>query len=103
MYEASDDPESKPKQVVHGFLDEFVEVMTARMWNRADALGIPRVVVVNMLDRERADFATVMDALQAQLSDKCVAISIPIGHDSSFRGVIDVLHMCIYDDPGRAA
>src|SRR5207249_1044770 len=49
-----------------------VEVQTSRQWRRADELGLSRVVVVNMLDRERADFFRVLEALRAQLSERCV-------------------------------
>src|SRR5947207_11885282 len=45
-----------------------VEVNTGRVWNRAEELGLSRVVVVNMLDRERADFQRVLAALKAQPS-----------------------------------
>src|SRR5438067_11430977 len=48
-----------------------VEVQTMRQWARADEGGLSRVLVVNMLDRERADFFRVLEALRAQLSDKC--------------------------------
>jgi len=51
-----------------------VEVNTARGWKRADEYELSRVVFVNMLDRERADFFRVLDALRSQLSDRCVAI-----------------------------
>src|SRR3982751_269955 len=47
-----------------------VEVQTSRLWKRADDLGLSRVITVNMLDRERADFFRVLDALRAQLSDR---------------------------------
>ena len=56
-----------------------VEVNTARVWARAEALELSRVVFVNMLDRERADFYRTLAALQEQLSDRCVAIQLPIG------------------------
>ena len=56
-----------------------VEVNTARVWARAEALELSRVVFVNMLDRERADFYRTLAAVQEQLSDRCVAIQLPIG------------------------
>src|SRR5204863_10214804 len=45
-----------------------VEVQTMRHWQRADAAGLSRVIFVNMLDRERADFYRVLEALRSQLS-----------------------------------
>jgi elongation factor G len=77
-----------------------VEVNTARVWSRADELGLSRVVVVNMLDRERADFSRVLAAVQEQLSDRCVAIELPIGSEHELTGVVDLLHNCAYMDPG---
>jgi elongation factor G len=80
-----------------------VEVNTARVWNRADELGLSRVVFVNMLDRERADFFRVLAAVQEQLSDRCIAIQLPIGSEHELAGVVDLLHNCAYlgADGGR--
>jgi elongation factor G len=77
-----------------------VEVQTSRLWTRAEGHGLPRVVFVNMLDRERADFFRVLDAMQAQLSQKCVAVHLPIGSEHELEGIVDLLHMCAYMDPG---
>ncbi len=79
-----------------------VEVNTGRVWNRAEELGLSRVVFVNMLDRERADFHRVLAALQEQLSDRCIAIQIPIGAEHELEGVVDLLHNCAYLDPNGA-
>jgi len=76
-----------------------VEVTTSRVWKRADEYELSRVVVVNMLDRERADFFRVLEAAHAQLSDRCVAIQLPIGSEHEVTGVVDLLHMCAYMDP----
>jgi elongation factor G len=76
-----------------------VEVGTARVWKRADEYELSRVVFVNMLDRERADFFRVLDAIRAQLSDRCVAIQLPIGAEHEVSGIVDLLHMCAYMDP----
>src|SRR5437868_3429772 len=50
-----------------------VEVNTNRVWSRADEYELSRVVFVNMLDRERADFYRVLNAAREQLSDRCIA------------------------------
>jgi elongation factor G len=76
-----------------------VEVQTSRHWQRAEAAGLSRVIVVNMLDRERADFYRVLEAVRAQLSDKCVAVHIPIGVEHELKGIVDLLHMQAYLDP----
>ena len=79
-----------------------VEVNTSRVWARAEELELSRVVFVNMLDRERADFFRTLTALQSQLSDRCVAIQLPIGSEHDLAGVVDLLHNCAYLDPGGA-
>src|SRR3954462_6086748 len=58
-----------------------VEVNTTRAWARSEALELSRVVFVNMLDRERADYYRALAAVQEQLSDRCVAIQLPIGSE----------------------
>jgi elongation factor G len=73
-----------------------VEVQTERIWKRAADLGVARVVVVNMMDRERADFADAVDALQARLGPSVVPLQLPIGAEAGFEGVIDLLHMKAY-------
>jgi elongation factor G len=77
-----------------------VEVQTTRIWERADALGLCRVVFVTMLDRERADFFAALEQLRGQLSDRCVAVQIPIGHEHELTGIVDLFHMRAYMDPG---
>src|SRR5438477_155091 len=77
-----------------------VEVQTSRHWARGEHADLSRVVFVNMLDRERADFFRVLEALREQLSDKCVAVHIPIGAEHELTGIVDLLHMQAYMDPG---
>src|SRR6201984_2592230 len=76
-----------------------VEVNTARVWQRAEQQELSRVLFVNMLDRERADFFRVLDAARQQLSDRCVAIQLPLGSGHELTGTRDLLHMCAYMDP----
>ncbi|HET8968351.1 MAG TPA: elongation factor G, partial [Gaiellaceae bacterium] len=76
-----------------------VEVGTARVWKRAEELGIARVLFVNMLDRERADFFRTLEGLRNGLSTKCVAVHIPVGTEHELTGIVDVLHMCAYSSP----
>src|ERR1700744_1309734 len=52
-----------------------------------------------MLDRERADFFRVLGAVQEQLSDRCVAIQLPIGTEHELTGIVDLLHDKAYPDP----
>ena len=76
------------------------EVGTARMKKLAEDLGLARLLVVNMLDRERPDFFRTLGQIQEQFSSKCVAVHIPIGAEHELEGIVDVLHMCAYMSPG---
>jgi elongation factor G len=76
-----------------------VEVNTSRVWARAEEYELSRVIFVNMLDRERADFFRALTAAREQLSDRCVAIQLPIGSEHELTGIVDLLHMCAYLDP----
>ena len=76
-----------------------VEVQTTRSWERCNELGISRLILVNMLDRERADFFVTYEQLRAQLSERCIAIEIPIGQEHQLSGVVDLLHMRAYNSP----
>ena len=76
-----------------------VEVQTTRLWDRAEQLGLSRVLFVNMLDRERADFFAVLEQLREQYSKKCVAVQLPIGHEHELKGIVDLFHMRAYMSP----
>ncbi len=69
-----------------------IEVQTERLWARAAEQGLPRAAVVNMLDRERADFDATMAAL-TELAPGAVAIQVPIGSEAGFRGVVNLVSM----------
>ena len=70
-----------------------VEVQTEKLWSEAAALELPRVVVVNRLDRERASLERTLESLQRDLSRAIVPIQIPIGEEKAFKGVIDLVGM----------
>jgi elongation factor G len=80
-----------------------VEVGTQRLWQRAEELGVARLVYVNMLDRERADFFRALDALKAAFGPHVVATEIPIGSEHETRGLIDLVDMkaYAYDGSGK--
>jgi elongation factor G len=86
--------------VVNGVLG--VEVGTQRLWQRAQELGVARLVYVNMLDRERADFFRVLDALKDAFGPHVVATEIPIGSEHDTRGVIDLVDMKAYEYAGES-
>jgi elongation factor G len=77
-----------------------VEVTTTRLWQRAEELDLARMVFVNMLDRERADFFRTLDGLKAAFGPHVVATEIPIGSEHEVRGVIDLVDMKAYDYEG---
>jgi elongation factor G len=82
-----------------------VEVHTERLWQRADAEGLARLVFVNMLDRERADFFRSLDSLKSSFGPHVVATEIPIGIEHEVRGVVDLIDMkaFAYEGEGRGS
>jgi elongation factor G len=87
--------------VVNGVMG--VEVATSRLWQRAAELDIARLLFVNMLDRERADFFRTLESLKATFGQHVVATEIPIGSEHEVSGVIDLVDMkaYTYDGDGR--
>jgi elongation factor G len=74
-----------------------VEVHTSRLWARAAELDLARLVFVNMLDRERADFFRTLDSLKSAFGQHVVATEIPIGSEHEVSGVIDLVDMKAYE------
>jgi elongation factor G len=70
-----------------------VEVSTGRLWERAAELDIARMLYVNMLDRERADFFRTLEQLKAAFGPHVVATEIPMGAEQELEGVIDLIDM----------
>jgi elongation factor G len=87
--------------VVNGVMG--AEVTTSRLWERASELGLARILFVNMLDRERADFFRALDSLKQAFGQHVVATEIPIGSEHELEGVIDLIDMKAYryDGDGR--
>jgi elongation factor G len=82
-----------------------VEVQTERLWKRAAELGVSRIVVINMMDRERAYFDEAVDALRDRFGDGVVPVQLPIGQEHDFQGVVDLFHMKAHvysDSSGKA-
>ena len=86
--------------VVNGVMG--VEVTTTRLWERAAELGLARIVFVNMLDRERADFFRALDSLKDAFGPHVVATEIPIGSEHETRGIVDLIDMKAYRYEGAA-
>ncbi len=77
-----------------------VQVQTEVAWAQATRRGVSRVVVVNRLDRENANFDQTLDALRRKFGTKVAPIQIPIGAEGGFSGVVDLLEMRAYTFKG---
>lgn len=69
------------------------QVMTTRLWQEAASMRLSRAVYINHIDREHANFDSAMATLHARFGSRLGAVSIPIGVDKDFKGVIDVIRM----------
>src|SRR5690606_28288084 len=77
---------------------EGVEAQSETVWRQADKYNVPRLVFINKLDREGADFEGTFEEIEKRLAATPIAIQIPIGlgppHvENPFRGVIDLIEM----------
>ena len=68
-----------------------VEVGTQQMWGLAQQRNLPRLIFVSKMDRENADFQRTMDSITERFGRQCVAVTLPIGAESSFSGVVNLL------------
>src|SRR5260370_13857754 len=71
--------------------EKGVEVGTELVWQYADERKLPRMVLVNKLDRENTSFDQALESLRKQFGLKVVPLQLPIGEQASFRGVIDLV------------
>jgi len=79
---------------------EGVEVQTQKFWRKAARLGLPRMIFVNKLDRERASFDRTLEQLRDVFGAGIAPLELPIGEEATFRGVADLLtdRAHLYDD-----
>ena len=70
-----------------------VEVQTEKLWAEAAALGLPRIVVVNRLDRDRASLERTLESLHRDCAREIVPIQLPLGEEKNFTGVVDLVRM----------
>ncbi|MBQ1524354.1 MAG: elongation factor G [Firmicutes bacterium] len=77
-----------------------VEPQSETVWRQAEKYGVPRIIFVNKMDIIGADFFRVLDMVKDRLKANAVPVQLPIGAESTFTGVIDLLHMKeeIYQD-----
>jgi elongation factor G len=73
-----------------------VEVVTQRVWNYCEEFKTPRLIVVNRMDRERADASRVLESVEKAFGRNVIPIELPIGAEKSLSGVIDLVRMKAY-------
>ena len=70
-----------------------VEVGTEAMWRALDQRNLPRIIFINKMDRENADFNKVVEQIQKRFGRRCVPVQLPIGAHSTFEGIVDLILM----------
>ena len=81
-----------------------VEPQSETVWRQADKYRVPRMAYVNKMDITGADFYRVVDMMKERLRANAVPIQLPIGKESDFRGIVDLINMeadVYYDDLGK--
>jgi len=73
-----------------------VEVGTSQVWGYCQEANLPRLIFVNKMERENADFFKTVNDIQARFGPKCLPIQIPIGAQHDFQGIIDLLALKAY-------
>lgn len=73
-----------------------VEVETEKVWNYASELSLPRIGFINKMDRENADFYSVVDSMKEKFGNGVVPVQLPIGAQDTFKGIVDLITMKAY-------
>ncbi|MBA7618248.1 Elongation factor G [subsurface metagenome] len=73
-----------------------VEVGTEQVWAYTEQDNLPRLIFVNKMDRENADFYRIVDELRSRFGSRCIPMQLPIGAQSDFQGIVDLLTMKSY-------
>jgi elongation factor G len=73
-----------------------VEVGTEQMWGDAEKANLPRLIFVNKMDRDNADFFRTLAQIQSKLSSRCLPLQLPIGSQGEFQGIVDLVTMKAY-------
>jgi elongation factor G len=80
--------------LVHGVAG--VEVQTEKTWGFCEKFGLPRLIVINQLDRDRASFERTLEAVRGAFGRAVIPIQLPMGEEKNFRGVVDLVRMKAY-------
>ncbi len=78
-----------------------VEPQSETVWRQADKYEVPRIAFVNKMDKTGADFYMSLDSIHERLSTKAVAVQLPIGAESDFTGVIDLVEQKAFTFEGK--
>ncbi|MFC1908777.1 elongation factor G [Chloroflexota bacterium] len=73
-----------------------IEVGTEQVWSYCEEAEMPRLILVNKMDRENADFFRIVEDVRARFGNKCLPLQLPIGAYSDFQGVVDLLALKAY-------
>ena len=73
-----------------------VEFQTQKVWELADEFNLPRIIFINRMDRERANFSKVLDSIKAKFKKKVTPVCLPIGAEDKFTGIIDLISFKAY-------
>ncbi|WP_407886856.1 elongation factor G, partial [Scytonema sp. NUACC26] len=73
-----------------------VQPQTETVWRQADRYKVPRIVFVNKMDRTGASFYKVYDQVRDRLRTNAIPIQLPIGSESDFKGIVDLVKMSAY-------
>jgi len=74
-----------------------VKMGTENAWEISNEMGLSRIIFVNKMDRERADFFKIVEDIQSNLTGKTVPVILPIGAEEDFAGVVDLVKMKAYE------
>ncbi len=74
-----------------------VEVGTEQMWSDSERGNLPRLIFVNKMDRDNADFFSTLKGIQSKLSPTCLPVQLPIGSQKDFQGIVDLVTMKAYN------
>jgi len=73
-----------------------VEVGTEQVWSYCEQADLPRLIFINKMDRENADFYRTVEQIQSRFGSRCLPVQLPIGAQDSFQGIVDLLTMKSY-------
>ena len=80
-----------------------VQIGTEQCWKLAEEAGLPRLIFVNKMDRENADYDNILNNLRAKIGKEVLPLELPLGKEENFCGVIDVFNMKAYRGNGNGA